>query len=113
MAESGYDLEDSPVFWGSVATMYTSIILVSIMISWLYFALMESSKSQGTVGKLVLKIKVTDYSYQRISFARASGRYFGKFVSNFILLIGYIMAGFTEKKQALHDMMASCYVIKE
>jgi uncharacterized RDD family membrane protein YckC len=74
---------------------------------------MESSKHQGTVGKLILKIKVTDTSGNRISFARATGRYFGKILSGMILLIGYIMAGFTERKQALHDILAGCYVIKE
>jgi len=90
-----------------------AIITVSVVINWLYFAIMESSKTQGTVGKLLLKIKVTDYQYNKISFGRATGRFFGKYISSFILLIGYIMAGFTDKKQALHDMMASCYVIKE
>lgn len=113
MMESGMQVEDSPVFWGSIISMYAAIFFISTVINWLYFAIMESSRTQGTVGKLVLKIKVTDYQYQRISFARATGRYFGKYISNFILLIGYIMAGFTEKKQALHDMIASCYVIKE
>ena len=113
MSESGMDLGDSPMLWGSVVSMYTSIIIISLVINWLYFAIMESSKTQGTVGKLLLKIKVTDYQYERITFGRATGRFFGKYVSSFILMIGYIMAGFTEKKQALHDMMASCYVIKE
>jgi len=113
MAESGMDLGESPMFWGSVISMYMAIITVSVVINWLYFAIMESSKTQGTVGKLLLKIKVTDYQYNKISFGRATGRFFGKYISSFILLIGYIMAGFTDKKQALHDMMASCYVIKE
>ncbi len=113
MAKSGYDLEDNPAMWGALIGGYISIVSVSLLINWLYYAIMESSKSQGTVGKLLLKIKVTDYNYERISFGRATGRYFGKIISSFILLIGYIMAGFTEKKQALHDMMASCYVIKE
>jgi len=84
-----------------------------MVLQWLYFALMESSKTQGTVGKLVLKIKVTDYEGNRISFARATGRYFGKILSGMIMMIGYIMAGLTERKQALHDMLASCYVMKE
>ncbi len=113
MAESGMDLEESPVFWGSIISFYAIVIIISLLFNWLYFGLMESSRHQGTVGKLVLNIKVTDYSYRRISFGRATGRFFGKYVSSFILLIGYIMAGFTEKKQALHDLMASCYVIKE
>lgn len=113
MTESGVNLEDSPMFWGSIISLYASLIIITLLINWLYFAIMESSKTQGTVGKLVLKIKVTDYNYNRVSFGRATGRFFGKYISSFILLIGYIIAGFTEKKQALHDMMASCYVIKE
>lgn len=113
MMESGMDVENSPMFWGSLISLYSSIAFISLIINWLYFAIMESSKTQATVGKLLLKIKVTDYQYQRISFGRATGRFFGKYVSSMILLIGYIMAGFTEKKQALHDMIASCYVIKE
>jgi len=80
--------------------------------TWLYYALMESSKHQATIGKLALGLKVTDMNGQRISFARATGRYFGKIISGMILLIGYIMAGFTEKKQALHDIMANCLVVK-
>lgn len=113
MMESGVDIEESPLFWGSLVSMYSAIFFISLIITWLYFAIMESSKSQGTVGKILLKIKVTDYDYQRISFGRATGRFFGKYVSSFILLIGYILAAFTEKKQALHDIIASCYVIKE
>jgi len=89
------------------------MVSISAALSWLYFALMESSKLQGTLGKMALNIKVTDMDGERISFARATGRYFGKILSSFIFLIGYIMAGFTEKKQALHDMLAGCLVIKE
>ena len=113
LSESGYDIEDPRVILGPIFILYGVIISVTIVINWLYFALMESSKTQGTVGKLVLKIKVTDYDYKRISFARASGRYFGKIISSFIFMIGYIMIAFTEKKQGLHDLMANCYVIKE
>jgi uncharacterized RDD family membrane protein YckC len=74
---------------------------------------MESSKFGGTLGKMAVGIRVTDLNGNRISFARATGRYFGRIVTNLTLLIGYIMAGFTEKKQALHDVLASCLVIKK
>ncbi len=67
---------------------------------------------QGTVGKKILGLRVTDLNGNRVSFGRASGRFFGKIVSGFTLMIGYIMAGFTEKKQALHDMIAGCLVVK-
>jgi len=88
------------------------LILASIAVGWLYFALMESSKNQGTLGKMALSIKVTDMDGNPISFARASGRYFGKIISSMIMMIGYILAGLTEKKQALHDILAGCLVIR-
>ena len=80
--------------------------------SWLYYALMESSPRQATIGKMVLGISVTNLSGNRISFGRATGRYFAKIISGIILSIGYIMAAFTAKKQALHDIIASTVVIK-
>ena len=78
--------------------------------NWIYEAAMESSSKQATVGKLVLGLKVTDLEGRRISFARATGRHFSKLLSGMILLIGYIMAGVTERKQALHDMIAGTLV---
>lgn len=87
--------------------------VISIVLGWLYFSLMESSSNQATVGKMALGIKVTDIDGNRISFARATGRYFAKIISGLILLIGYIMAAFTEKKQALHDMIAGTLVVKK
>ncbi len=89
------------------------MIGLSFFINWLYFAFMESSKLRGTLGKMALSIRVTDMNGDRISFARATGRHFGKILSGMIFMIGYIMAGFTAKKQALHDMLAGCLVIKE
>jgi len=85
---------------------------VGILLFWLYFSVMESSALQGTLGKLALSIKVTDTSGQRVSFGKATGRHFGKIVSGIVLGIGLIMAGFTERKQALHDMMAGCLVVR-
>jgi len=79
---------------------------------WIYEAAMESSAKQATVGKMVLGLKVTDLEGHRISFARATGRHFAKLISAMILLIGYIMAGFNERKQALHDMIAGTLVVR-
>lgn len=84
-----------------------------IMGTWLYYALFESSAWRATLGKKALGLEVTDLAGNRISFARASGRFFAKYVSFFTLLIGFIMAGFTAKKQALHDMIAGCLVIRK
>jgi len=79
---------------------------------WLYEALMTSSSRQATLGKMVFRMKVTDLSGARISFARATGRFLAKILSGMILNIGYIMAGFTERKQALHDMIAGTLVLR-
>jgi uncharacterized RDD family membrane protein YckC len=87
--------------------------LLIFVVTWLYFALMESSSIQGTLGKKIVGIKVTDTHGNKISFLRATGRHFSKILSSLILLIGYIMAGFTSKKQALHDMIAGCYVVRK
>ncbi|HEX7007505.1 MAG TPA: RDD family protein [Alphaproteobacteria bacterium] len=86
--------------------------LFGIIVSWLYFALLESSPKQATLGKMALGIKVTDLDGNRISFGRATGRFFAKFISGVILLIGYIMAAFTARKQALHDIIAGTLVVK-
>ena len=87
--------------------------ILGILVGWLYHALMESSTRQATLGKMALGLMVTDLSGQRISFARATGRHFAKIVSALILFIGFIMAGFTSRKQALHDMLAGCLVIRQ
>ena len=87
--------------------------LVGILIGWLYFALMESSVLQGTLGKMALKIKVTDLKEKQISFARATGRHFAKYISWATIGIGFIMIGFTKKKQGLHDMIAGCLVVRK
>ena len=86
--------------------------VVGLFLGWLYYALMESSSKQATIGKMVMGIKVTDLEGNQISFARASGRHFGKIISSLILAIGYLMMLWTEKKQTLHDKMAGCLVVK-
>jgi uncharacterized RDD family membrane protein YckC len=79
---------------------------------WLYEAFMTSSEWQATVGKRVMSIVVTDLEGGRISLARATGRHFAKYLSAFLLGIGFVMAAFTSKKQALHDIIAETIVIK-
>lgn len=88
------------------------ICFVAFFLHWLYFSLMESSAKQATLGKMVLSLKVTDLNGQRLTFGRATGRYFSKIISALIMYVGFIMAGFTEKKQALHDMIAGTLVWK-
>ena len=86
--------------------------VISILIGWLYHSLLESSSWQGTVGKKVLGLTVTDLNGHRISFGRATGRYFGQILSAMICFVGFIMVAFTERKQGLHDMMAGTLVLK-
>jgi len=84
---------------------------VSALIGWLYYAGMESSSRQATIGKSLMGIYVVGLDGQRISFLRATGRYFAKILSALIFMIGYIMAAFTARKQALHDIIASTLVL--
>ncbi|MCH5598534.1 RDD family protein [Niabella ginsengisoli] len=86
--------------------------IVSLVISWLYFALQESSAAQATLGKRALSLKVTGMSGERISFLNATGRHFAKYLSAIILLIGYLMMLWDDKKQTLHDKLAGTLVVK-
>ncbi|MDE2225022.1 MAG: RDD family protein [Xanthomonadaceae bacterium] len=87
--------------------------LAVIVAQWLYFALCESSAWQATPGKMALNMCVTDTYGRRIGFGQATGRYFGKILSSFIFDIGFMMAGWTARKQALHDLMANCCVVRK
>ncbi|NOU16169.1 MAG: RDD family protein [Bacteroidales bacterium] len=98
---------------GAFAGAMAMVWVFTIVAGWLYFSLMESSKFQGTIGKLALGIIVTDMEGNKINFGKATGRYFGKIVSGIILYIGFMMAGFTEKKQGLHDILAGTLVWKK
>lgn len=96
-----------------VVLMVMMFVFVSIAGGWIYYAWFESSQYQATPGKLALGLFVTDMEGKRVTFARASGRFFAKIITGLIPpFIGYIMAGFTAKKQALHDMIASCLVLR-
>jgi uncharacterized RDD family membrane protein YckC len=86
--------------------------LASFVVGWLYFALMESSARGATVGKMAVGVRVVTGAGERLSFLNATGRYFAKIISALILLIGFIMVAFTEKKRGLHDMIADTLVIK-
>jgi hypothetical protein len=77
----------------------------------IYLIVMEGSRHQASLGKLALGLKVVDMDGQRLTFLRAAGRNVSKLLSVFTLFIGFMMAGWTNKKQALHDMVAQCLVI--
>jgi uncharacterized RDD family membrane protein YckC len=86
--------------------------VLGFAIGILYWAVQESSEAQATLGKRALGMRVTDLNGQRISFGRALGRTFAKWISAIIFCIGYIMAAFTERKQALHDMISGTLVVR-
>ena len=103
---------DESFLAGMIAALSGTMALINVVVYWLYFALLESSSWQATLGKRAVGVKVINEQGTRLTFVTATIRYVGKIVSGAILLIGYIMAAFTAKKQALHDMIASTYVVK-
>jgi uncharacterized RDD family membrane protein YckC len=109
----GFDTGDNVL--APVAILFLFILILgAIVASWLYYACLESSAHQATLGKMALGLIVTDMQGRRITFGRASGRFFAKIITGLIpFWIDYIMAGFTDKKQALHDMIASCLVLRK
>jgi uncharacterized RDD family membrane protein YckC len=109
---SGEDISDDVAAFLGIGFLFGFFGII-FLVGWLYYALSESSSWQATLGKKILNLKVTDMTGQPITFGRASGRYFAKIITGLIpLMIGYILAGFTEKKQAIHDMIASCLVLR-
>jgi len=87
---------------------------ISIYVGWwLYFAILESSSLQATLGKKMMGIKVTDMQGQPLSFMHATGRHFSGFVTQMTFFIGFLMIAFTSRKQALHDKMASTLVVNK
>jgi uncharacterized RDD family membrane protein YckC len=104
--------------WEGVDMVHFALVasaarLFSIVVSWLYEALMLSSSWQGTLGKRALGLRVTDEYGQRITFMRATGRHFAKYLSWITLCIGFIMVVFTERRQALHDFIAGTLVRRD
>ncbi len=91
-----------------------SLFIILLGGLWLYYALLESSTWQGTVGKKALGLIVTDLDGRRVSFGRATARFFSRLITGLVpLFIGYILAGITAKKQALHDMIAGTLVLRK
>lgn len=103
-----FDTEEPPS-WAVGA--YLGLYLVYFVMAGLYYALMESSSAQATVGKMALGIKVVDRNGARLTFPHALGRWFAAALSYITLYIGYLMAAFTERKQALHDIVVGTFVV--
>jgi uncharacterized RDD family membrane protein YckC len=91
-------------------SVYVFSALVLLALGWLYFALLESSVKQATVGKMALGIVTADAFGRRLTPARSTARYFLKLVSFALLGAGCLMILFNRKKQGLHDRLASTLV---
>ena len=111
LCKSECNAEDIPVAIISIIVGSIWLALLIVIGHLLYFTFFESSRLQATPGKMLLGIIVTDLQGQRVTFMRALGRNLGKIISHAILNIGFIMAGFTARKQALHDILADCLVV--
>jgi uncharacterized RDD family membrane protein YckC len=98
----------SAALFGSIVAAYGIVIIV---IPWLYFAGFESSRSQATPGKLLMRIIVTDLEGNKPTFARVTLRHFAKIISTLIIFLGFLMIGITKKRQGLHDKIAGCLVL--
>ncbi len=93
------------------ATVAALAVLLWLVVDWLYRAVMESSARQGTIGKALLQILVTDAGGHRLSFRRASVRYLGRILSTMTALAGFAMIGITARKQGLHDLISGSLVV--
>jgi len=102
----GIDPWDSKVFTG------VAFILILAVGSWLYCAFAESSAWQATIGKRLLGVRVISADGSPTSFGQATVRHFMKFLSLFCLMIGFMMSGWTKRRQALHDMPCDCLVVR-
>ena len=103
----------NPAMVAAILSVVFTFVCAALLITWLYHAYFESSSWQATPGKRVVNLYVTDLNGQPISFLNATGRHFAKIITGLIpLLLGYIMAAFTERRQALHDMIAGTLVLR-
>ena len=101
-------------------TYLLAILCFFLVTGWLYFALFESSPWQGTVGKKFIGLSVADVRGNPVTFGRASGRFFAgrllahvPFIGSLYIAVDCICAGRTSRKQALHDMLSGCLVLRK
>ncbi len=113
MPRAGISTANAWSLYTNTSRQAFAIDLLLIMAQWVYWALLESSPWQATLGKKMLGLYVTDLEGKRLTFARASARYFAKIISTLTIGIGYLMEGLTPKKQGLHDTIAECLVLKK
>jgi uncharacterized RDD family membrane protein YckC len=113
-------LQDPTVVWTILGPKILFALVISLFVSWLYWGLFESSTWRATLGKKALGLVVTDLEGRQITFMRASGRFFAgrgvsciPYLGSLYFLIDCICVGFTARKQAVHDMIASCLVLRK
>jgi len=107
------DPESAAGLAGVILAGVGMIWIVTFVLSVLYYSFMESSSYQGSVGKIALGLIVTDMNGNKLDFSKAFVRNLCKIISNLSFLIGYIVALFTEKHQALHDILAGTLVLRK
>jgi len=98
--------------WMSKMAAGFAYILVLSIGAWLYCAFSESSPRQATIGKRIMGLRVMNADGSRISFGEATVRHFMKFLSLFTAGVGFMMAGWTKRHQALHDIPCDCIVVR-
>lgn len=89
------------------------LVLLMVVVAWLYEAILTSSASGATWGKQAMGLRILRADGARLSFGRATARYFSKSIVTPLLplFIGYLLAAFTQRKQALHDFIAGTVVV--
>ena len=108
LLSSGQDITDT-----NFTGVQLGVLVIAFVLAWLYYAGLESSGWEATIGKRLMHLVVTDLYGRRLTFGRATARYYGKVVSAAILFVGYLMIAFTERRQGLHDLMAGTLVIRQ
>lgn len=99
-------------FFSFLLAAYSMTTLAIVIMTWLYYAIMESGRRKATVGKLLMNLRVATMNGDPLTFATASARFFGKIISAALLGAGFIMQPFTPRKQALHDIIAGTVVLR-
>ncbi|HUE75544.1 MAG TPA: RDD family protein [Chloroflexota bacterium] len=87
-------------------------VVAALIMSWLYYTLFESSAKQATPGKIILGLVVTDLNGRRLSLGRANARFWTRALSVLTLMIGFLLAAFTRRRQTLHDIVSGCLVMR-
>ena len=94
------------------AVMELLVSVGTLVMYWLYSSFLESSARQATLGQQLLGLQVMDLEGRRISFGRATARYFSQILSALICGVGYLFNLWTSRRQTLHDLVAGCVLVR-